>query len=283
MPYFVENDDLRMEMRQSLTDEVYFFPKYNGVNVSVAGTPTWELYDPSGTLLDSGSVTVTSVDDVDRLDITIQGTDIATRDENYSLRITWVGAIAGTPVVRDVVLFDVVAYPLDTSVSLNDLLEERPDVGETLDRMGVALGYTTGDGNGQAQREMAGIFSRRALAELQSLIRNQVLRDQAEETKDFNSFRGEVGLRATRPNLILNRRALNRPLRKLAMMLVYAADMSEPEGPDESAALYRHYKAEADMAWRSIGPLQYDYAEDLLPDTDLTDIGHVVTLRRVQG
>ena len=76
---------------------------------------------------------------------------------------------------------------------------------------------------------------------------------------------------------------LNRPLRKLAMMLVYAGDMSEPDGPDESAALYRHYKAEADAAWRAIGPLTYDYVEDLVPETTLNDIGRTSFLKRVQG
>ena len=281
MPYFVENDDLRREVQVNTSRTLYFFPKYGGENILTSGTPTYSIRDPSGTELYTGTCTVTVVGEVHRLDVTVPA--IATLDEDYSIHYTYTALVLGTPQVRDTVFFDVVAYPLDSSVSLNDLLEERPDVAEVLDRMGVRLGFTAGNGLGESQRAMAGIFSRRALVELDALIRSQILKDRDEEFKDYNSFQSARKYRSTRPNLILNRERLNRPLRKLAMMLVYAADMAEPESEDESAGLYRYYQAESDAAWRSIGPLKYDFSEDLVPDMDLGDIGRSVQLRRVQG
>ena len=283
MPYFLENDDLRPEVRDGIADTFYLFPKVRGENVTVAGTPTYEIYDPSGALIQSGSASTTLVDDVHRIDVSFSA--ITTRDEDYQLRVAWVPNAPGPAEVLDVIQFDVVAHPLDTRVSLNDLMEERPDVAEVLDRLGVLLGYTSGDGGGEAQREAASVFSTRALSELDAKLRDQVYQDAQRFGASYTTSGIQDSTRKYVPgNLILNRSVINRVLRKMAMRLVYAADMASPEeSGDESAALFAFYDQEAAMAWASIGPLKYDSNDDLKVDDTIQSIGKAKTLTRVQG
>jgi hypothetical protein len=162
-------------------------------------------------------------------------------------------------------------------VTLNDLLEERPDCGEVLDRLGVLLGYTSGD---TAKIGMAAVVAHRGLVELDGKLRNAVARSQNSDVPSYTSTLTSGVPIYTRPHLILNRERLNAVERKLALKALFAADMSEPEGDDESAALYRHYAQEAETAWRGIGPLKYDAVEDLVPETEVAGLSRVVTLRR---
>jgi len=279
MAYARELDSLRQELRQSVTGTIVHWPKVNGANVvgsAVAGEVTFQVYDSSGTSIQGPTnLTPTTVGDVSRFDVSVSA--IATLDEDYSVKILWIES-GGSTTYIDMVYFDVVLYPFGPpSVSLNDMLEERPDVQETLDRHGQLLGYTAGD---TAKETMAAIYAVRARVEMDAMLRAQVALDQANANAS-PAIHPATQSRYTRPNLILNRERLNRLERKLAMKLVYEGDMAQLEG--ESMFLYEHYKSAAESAWRGIGPLKYDAAEDLVVDSTLEDVGRVVYQTRAQG
>jgi len=280
MAYARELDSLRQELRLDTAGTIVFWPKLNGANVAVSavgGECYFQIYDASGTSIQAQTnIDGTLVGDVDRFDIPADA--ISTLDEDYRADIFWTVA-SGSVVYRDAVFFDVVRYPYGPpSVSLNDLLEERPDVGEVLDRHGQLLGYTAGD---TAKETAAAIYAVRARVEIDALVRTQVTADAA-----VGSARAPVhpttGSVYTRPNLILNRERLNRVERKLAMRLVYEGDQTGGED-DEGNWLFLHYKRAAEYAWASVGPLKYDQSEDMVPDTVKDDIGRSVVQRRVQA
>lgn len=281
MTYSLELDDLRREIRKDTADAITFWPKVSGQNVVADASASYSVYDPAGALIQGPTAVTPTGTDYSLLTLSISA--ISTLAEDYSVRITWTPDAASVARV-DVIFFDVVLYPYgEPSVSLNDLLEERPDVGEILGRMGLLLGFD----DATATEEMAGVFAIRARVELDALVRDQVAQDARSDSAWSYSSVLSTGAgsssRFARPNLILNRERLNRVERKLALKLIYAADMTEPEGDEEAAGLYRHYKAEAELAWKGIGPLKYDTTEDLIPDAVLTDIGRVVSLRRAQA
>lgn len=307
MTYSRENDELRREIAPSASasESFTFWPKIDGVNVLAmfvgdgsSGTvsPTYEVFTPAGvSIYSSGSLTPTDsgTPSVSQLSIAVSASlipslaSMTALAEDYFIKISW--RLRGDTTYSrpriDVIYFDVVLYPFGPpSVSLNDLLEERPDVGEVLDRMGQLLGYASG---ATAQTSMAGVFATRARVELDALIRDAVGADAAAVAggsyTNTTRIRPTPIQRFTRPNLILNRERLNRVERKLAMQLVYAADMTEPEGPEEAAGLFRHYKAEAERAWRGVGPLKYAEFESFVPDTTLTELSRVISLRRRQA
>ena len=261
MAYAKELDELRKEVRKSVATTLSVWPKVAGTgNVATTGTPTFEVYDPDGTLVQSStSCTATSVGSITRLDCAVSA--ITTLGEDYQLRVTWIAN--GESLARlDIAFFDVVLWPFgQPSVSLNDLLELRPEIGDVLSRHATLLSSTS--------EALAATHAVRARAELDQMLRNQVTSD------------GQ-----TRPHLVLSRDRLIPVERYLALASVYEADANNPaEGVDESSALYRHYRAESDRAWRQMGPLKYETegAEDLVPDAVATAIGRSIRLRRVQG
>lgn len=284
MAYARELDELRQEVRQGAAGTVVFWPKIDGANVlasSTAGHATFEVFKPDGTSIEGPSnFSPTTVDDISKFSITISA--ISDLDEDYYVKIVW--RQNGTSVVRnDYVYFDVVLWPFGgTRISLNDLLEERPDVGLILDRHGVLLGYATGD---TAKETAAAIYSVKAAVELDALIRSTVASDAAAHSVPDQNSTGYVTQRKyTRPNLILNRNRLVRVERYLAMREIYKADCNNPEDDEEeSAGLYRTYRDLADQAWSMVGPLKYDAVEDMAPDDTLTELGKVFYQRRVQS
>lgn len=258
MPYARELDSLRQEVRKDTAGTIVFWPKVNGLNVQVVTSNTFQVFDPSGVSVEGPTaIDGTLVTDVDRFDIPVAA--IGTLDEGYYVELLWTQAGA-SEVQRSVILFDCVLYPYGPpSVSLNEMLEERPDAGEVLDRHGQLLGQSAGEAS---QEYAAAIYSMKARVELDALIRAQMQVD------------GGV-----RPRLILNRERLNRVEAKLAMREMYAADFSGSDD-SEGLSLYEHYKAEADRAWASVGPLKYDSSEDLSTEETIDNIGRVVIQRR---
>lgn len=279
MAYARELDMLRQEARLSTAATIVLWPRVDGANVQVsptAGHCTFEVFDPGGTSIQGPTnIDGTLVDDVDRFDIAVNA--IATLDEDYYVDVIW--RETGTTIVRrDVVYFDVVRYPFGSPlVSLNHMLEERPDVGEILDRHGQILGYAAGD---VARETAAAIYATKAHGELDAMIRGQVAVDASSDATVIEAW--PIASKRTRPNLVLNRERLRRVEIKIAMREIFAAD-SRGTGDEDGSWLYRHYRDEVQRAWSGVGPMKYDSDEDLAVDTVITDIGRVVSQRRVQG
>lgn len=225
MAYEFQPDEIRQEVRRSVAGTVLFFPKITGTGAVTASSATFSVLDSSGVEIQastSASISGTTV--------TCAIPAISNLGEDYQVSISWVySGVTYSALVQ----FDVVMYPYGAlQIDLSALQEERPDIGEVLDRLGDHIGKT--------QEQMASIFAYRARVELDRLVRDAI------PTGDFG-----------RPHLILNQERLARVERKLALKLIYASEMRNPEGEDESAGMYRFYAGEADTAWRSAGPLKF--------------------------
>jgi hypothetical protein len=304
MTFFRELDELRREFRAAPGNgqTFAFWPKVDGVNARATALGSlgiegvslgqeYSVYKPDGSLL-YGPIAINSTDvgtpTITRFDIALSTTSIphlGTREalgEDYFIKLSWIDH-AQTNVYLEVIYFDVVLWPFgQPSVSLNEMMQERPDAQDVLGRLGVRLGYTTGS---DAQTNMAGIFAHDAHVELDALIRQRILEDNKEEVASYTSTNVSRRPRCTRPSLILNRERLSRVERKIALKLIYAADSTDPDDEEKSSGLYRHYAAEADKAWAAVGPLKYDNTEDLIPDEVIIDVAKVTSVRtrRVQG
>jgi hypothetical protein len=276
MTFVREYYGLRPEFRQNTSGNVfYWYPKVGGLNVdATVGSAIYNIYTPGGSAIASGSCTQAL--DSGNLSFAINMPLFATLGEDYQIRIDWVDQFSSPH--REVILFDVVLYPWqESSVSLNSLQEIRADVGEVLERMGSRLALSP------PAETYAGIIAQRARVELDAMLRDQIARDSQQYASTSALAEASSGSIYIRPRLIMNRERLDRVERLLAMQLAYAADMAGPDSDDESASLFRHYKAEAEVAFRSMGALKYDRSETLQPTAELSEIGRVVHLRRVQG
>lgn len=259
MAYAKELDQLRQELRQGVAGTLVFWPKIAGTgNVAASATAshnTFVVKDSSGnTVQASANATRTTVGSISRLDLSVSA--LSTLDEDYRAEITWRES-GGSVDYFDVVFFDVVLWPWGPpSVSLNDLQEERADAEEICTRHGLKLAITAA--------EMAAIYGVRARVELDRMVRDQVVTDSGLYPQSGHVSVPGVPARG-RPHLILNRERLNLVERKLAVRCMFEADMTDPEpgSGDESGALYAHYKAAAESAWRSVGPLKYDAGQSL--------------------
>lgn len=275
MPFTLERDDLRREVRANTSTGtlLYWWPKVDGVNVDLGlATPAFTVHNPTGNEIASGVVSISAGGLGGSQGIIIVPT-LTELGEDYTIRILW--QYAGEEYL-DVLQFDVVLWPFSQpSISLADLMEERTDISDVLTRHAMLHGSTA--------QEMAGVYAIRARVELDALLRDQIASDARTNSRSPFVASGSVASKYTRPRLILNRERLNRVERKLAMMLIYAAEMAAPDSDDESAGMFRHYKAEADTAFRSIGPLKYAEVEALTPTAELEDLGRGVIMTRVQG
>jgi len=259
MAYAAERDDVRAEVRKDSSGTLAYWVKALGLNAT-ASTAYYSIFDSDGAAIQAeAAATITAVSGVgSRLDLTIPAISSYQDGARIDLRFT-----VSTVEYYDTILFDVVKTPWLSSggVSLNDLREERPDIDEIMDRIGVRLGYTTGD---TAQTQAAAIYAYRGRAVLDSWLRGSA---------------SEVGkLRAA---LIVDRRALNRVERYLALNAIFAGLSQNPiDGTDESGALARYYEGQARAAYASI-TLSYDSDEDGTADSK-PRAGGVVYRRRVQ-
>lgn len=257
MSYIRELDSIRPELRKGVAGTLSVFARVDGA-LTTATSGTFQVHGDAGEVLQgTTAVTVTAVSGVSRLDCAVGA--ISEYHDGARLEITWTPT-AGA-VRFDAVLFDVVRHPWTRSqtVTLNDLRETRPDVDDVLDRIGIRLGYATGQ---VAQETAAAVFAERARAELDAWIRAS-----------------SASLAKPRPALIVDRLALHRVELSLALSLLYASLAVDPtEGTDEPSALSRYYRGVADAAYRQI-PLVYDVDEDGRPETVSAKPGVVMTTR----
>lgn len=276
-PFVTENDALRREVRKGQATTLSLHPKLAGVNAAVSSA-TYTVVTPAGSITTGPSAaSIVTIGDYSRLDMAVPAQTIL--DEDYRLDIEWTSTSGASRFAT--LQFDVVLHPFgDPSVSLNSILEERPDAQDRLQRMGLRLGFSPSD----AAARMAGVFAIRARVELDAMIRDSIAQDASRLSPQNLTTALAPLTRYSRPHLILNRERLDRVERKLAMRLLFAADMQGgPDSQEEAASLFAHYDREVDTAWRQVGPLKYDSAEDLKTDTTLEDVSRSIRLRRVQG
>jgi hypothetical protein len=254
-----ELDSLRPELRAGAAGTVSHWPKVDGQNV-LATAATFKVFDEGGTELQSGAASLTAVGAVHRIDCAVSAlSDLA---DGYRVEVTWTYA---STTYFAAILFDVVLHPWvhSETISLNDLLEARPDVDQALDRLGVLLGYTAGE---DAQNAAAAIMAERARVRLDAWLRSA-----ATESGDL------------RPALIIDRVALSRVERPLALAALFESNAQDPEDGDaEPDALYRHYTRRAEAEFKALR-LAYDSSEDGTPDAVVRSLGSVVRTERVQG
>lgn len=259
MAYAAELDDIRQEVRRGYaSNSIRYWPKRPDVgNVAVTGTPTYSLFKPtdSDSAIVSGSVTVTDVGGVDRLDITVDATDTDTYQlaEHFAAVITWTyGGVAYVSTVR----FDCVLEPVSDAfgVSLNDLVEEVSDMA------GRVLAQADVIDDGRTAEAHATIVALKAWQDVRRWVKSHL------------EARGSII-----PRLIVDREALRWVVVAQAVARVYRA---EGGGLDsESRALAADWSDEAQARFAGLGPLKYDDTEDRTPDDVLTGWGTVQTRR----
>ncbi len=166
MSYESELDDLRREVRAESSAIMAYWPKVNGRNVVVTEA-TAALFHPDGTSLGAVTTAIEAgpLDDEEppapiysRVDLTIPALELY---ENYTLEVTFT---AGALPYVDAFTFDAVLYPIAhaSMISINDLLEVRPDVGDVLLRQGMRLGFP----EDEAAERMASVYSVRAIEDI---------------------------------------------------------------------------------------------------------------------
>lgn len=280
MAYVRELDDLPWEAPFGRSHVFRFWAKENGENVVPSASPTWAIYSESGSSLTSGTGTVTaSAQDASQSYIAITVPNSLALGERYQLRVTWVASVSGVT-YEDIRLFDVVRFPFGAPyTSLNDLQELRSDISDRLNRIGVSLGYATGD---TAREAGAAICAYHGRIALEARIRDQIERDAAAGDNRAPNVRARS--RYMRPALILDRTRLARVERYEAAAHAYRFDAKAPEDGDDSASqAYRHFRDQANLAWTQVGPLTYDSADTGQSDAQVAELSRVTFARRVQG
>lgn len=284
MQYVRELDDLPWEVRRGAAAVLRYWPKVDGRNVAVSATAghcRYAVYSPQGSVVQGeANVTPTTINGRSALDLAIPA--IATLDERYQVRVYWrPSGGAATTEVFDVRLFDVVLWPFGgPATSLNDLLELRADARDVLDRMGQRLGYAPGD---EAREYAAAICAVHGRIALEARVRDAVAQDARSAPSETVATTSRAS-RYTRPALILDRARLARCERMEAMAHAYRSIALGPEESDDPASqAYRHFRDGAGLAWQQVGPLAYDAGETLQPTGEISDIGRMTRVRRVQA
>ena len=282
MTYTSEFDELPWEARKDKATTFRYWPKVDGINVtasSVSGEVSFTVHQPDGSQIQgSSNVSPTAVGKYSRLDLAVSA--IATLDEGYTVRLTWRQA-GGAEEYFDVVPFDVVLHPFgQPQVSLNELQDLRPGIGDALDRFGQDYEYASGE---QARKRAASVCAYNACLALNARIRAAVISGNVggvSETSAGSARRDRRG----RPHLVINRKQLL-PIERLeAAAHLYRGLAPDPEeGEDPMSALYRHFAGEAEKEWQRLGPIPYDFNEDLTADQVVEDIASVVYMRRRQA
>lgn len=269
MAHARENDELRSEIRKDVAGTISLWPKVDGLNVAVSSS-SYVVKDPSGTVIQSGTGTDTDVDGIDRIDCAVS--PISTLDEDYTCHISWV--YNGTTRL-DVVQFDVVLWPFGgPEVSLNDMRELRADAEAILTRYGERLGQSS-----NKAEYAAGVCAYRARVALERFLRDRI--DQDARTAASEHSTGLKNVKLWRPNAILNREVLKSAEAFLAVKHMYLVDMGAQDSGDESASHYEQWSELAAAEMRSIGPVKFDFNEDLRTDTIDETLGRSIRRRRV--
>lgn len=259
MTYLMELDTFRPEVALNVGGAFGVYPKTHGTGAQVSGTVSYTVHKPNGEQVASGTATPfdAGTPPVSVVSFVIGAGVAAELGEDYSVRWTWSDGSVSHP---EVTLFDVVRVPYGGSVSLNEMMEERPDIDRVLGRIASMLELPDA-------ATAARVFAMRARGELDAMVRSAAT---------------ELG--TIRPALILDRFQLQRVERKLACREVFGSIAKDPtEGEDEASTLYRYFDQAAQSAWRSMGPIKYDADEDLVPETTVRPGAASVVTRRVQG
>ena len=261
MAFQAELDDRRQEVRRGYaSNTIVFWPKIAGTgNVAIDSNPTFEIKTPSGTLITSGTASRTTVDSVERVNITIDASATATYtlDENYMAIVTW---IDGGATYVTTVRFDCVLEPFHPLISLNDLAGEVADIEEDLSRQAAAM---DSDGTLTAD-QLASIYGVKAWGDVRRRIRAQL---------------ASVG--RVYPRLILDREGLRHVTVAAALARIYRA---EGGGLDsEAREIADDWRTEVDARLASLGEMDYDANEDRIEDAVLGNFGTVQMQRHTTG
>lgn len=245
-----EFDQLRAELRPGVPGLISFFPLVTGVGRVEATAATYTVHDIDGNQIDSGTATLTTLDGITRIDCPVTVNKIA---EGYQCRITY--RVAGESVDRlHVEAFDCVLWPWpETTVSYDDIVDERPDAIDILERLADRVGKTP--------VEYAAVIGYRARVALDGMLRDAIKTDEAD-----NKF----GQRFLRGSVVINRERFRRVEIKLALRELFASTMTGSADEDDPAsALHGYYSREVDSAWRQVGRLTYSKDDDLTADEDI--------------
>jgi len=287
---FPEFDLLRKEIRAGAPGRITFFPKAQGVgnvDLSAEPAPTFTVHDRDGKQIGSqGTASViqlgTAPDPViSRIECAIPA--LQTIEESYQCRISW-RAPGESESRLEVVLFDVVLWPYDeTTVGWHDLVGLRPECQSVLRMLAQNVGMTP--------EHFASVVGYHGREKLDRLLRDAIGKDELAYQSSSRGgtsipidtrYRHRVFLRGF---AVLSRERLRPVELNLAMAELYARTMTgSPEEADSARALYDYYTREADMAWKSVGRLQYDLdGDDLVEDGEATNFSGVSYLQREQG
>lgn len=260
MTFAAELDDVRQQIRRggdAASNIIVFWPSVAGTgNVTVTGTPTYELRKDTTAAIGSGSVTVTDVDGVSKITIGIDATDTTVFEllENYSAIITWVH---GGRTYVSTVRFDCVLDPIgDLNVTLNDLIEEVVDMDERLTRQAAI------QGTGRTAEQAASVYAVKAWGDVYRMLKSK--------------SEAQGGLI---PRLIVDREALRRVVVARACARIFRAEGGGLES--ESRQLFEDWSEEAIQRFQEMGPLAYDSTEDGASDSIVSGWA-TVQCRRVQ-
>lgn len=289
MAYSLETDDLRQEVRKDTASTVIWWPKVDGTgNVTASATAghcSFEVYDPSGTVVQAvTNVTPTVVTSIgSRFDLSIPA--IATMGEDYYALIYW-RVTSETFVRTNTVFFDVVREVWGpSSVSLQILQTLQPDIGDRILRQGDRLTQTA------IQR--ASSIGHLARVELGEWIRAAVAADVQRIASSTSSATTTGGLPQItdgylRPRLIKDKSRLATVEAKLAVSIAYRSDARAGEDEDESAAdavaaLAKDWLERARASFTAMGALRYDLDENLTADVLVTPATRYIPMTRVQS
>tara|TARA_B100000945_G_scaffold233817_1_gene190124 strand:- start:1016 stop:1846 length:831 start_codon:yes stop_codon:yes gene_type:complete len=276
MSYFNELDDARPEVRKAVSGQtIITYARIDGVGLAEASSSPGDcqatVYDSNGSIV-SAATNVSPTADPNGLNskfvITIPS--FSEFQEDAFVVLEWL-AVGETIKRVSTIYFDVVLQPWGpSSVSVNDLLQVRPDIGLVIDQQATRIG------GGLDREKLASIYGSRAHTELYHWVRSQISADASSRVDDFASI--------TRPNLIIDKSAIHRIETLLALALVYEGDMTSPDSAESDAAgLHMHYKERARSAFMGLGPMRYDSNSDRVVDVVKPSFGRAIRLRRVQG
>ncbi len=263
MAYLFELDDLRPSISGD-GGTVYVVPKLDGSPISPTGLSSlsWSVRLDGGSVA-SGSTSPTSVsfgdETVARFAVAIPSLDLR---ENYVLSGAWTqGAITSS----EVVVFDVVLYPLGGLVSSNDIVRMHPDASVDVVRYAEALGVSGTD----AEKLAAGSRN------LASLARQEVERHLVNKAEADGS-----------PRLyqVLDRRAISQVEAAFALSHLFLSTARNPDdGDDDSSARHRYWRTRAASLLSEMRVLYHSPESESGTPEDTTAWGGYTPIRKVQS
>lgn len=253
MSYAAELDDFRQVVRQGYaSNTLTHWPKVEGVGNVEVTSATYTLHRPYAQdteVLASGSCTVTDVDGVSKLTLTVDASAITTwlLDEYY--RATLLITYAGEVLKRDV-YFDVGRSTYRPQVSLNDLLEEDANLDRVLTRQADVIS------DGRTAEAHASVLGVKAWGDVREWLRSKL----AESGRIL-------------PRAILDHESVHRVVVAATVARAYRAQGGSPDS--ESGLRADWWGDEARNRLSSMGPLAYDDNQDGTADATVSSFGIV--------